>query len=226
MNEFFQQTAQTEFAKANQQLPSAKSYPLALEKSYARYDTLIAKTINESATKPACKAGCAFCCYYKVEVRAHEMLAIKAYVTKHFSAEKIAQLLTEAQHNAALIRTITPAQHLTSNMKCPLLQDNQCSAYSVRPYRCRNFHATDAHACEESFADPANMDIATGMIETVALAADAHSQGFEAAITNKGLDARIYDFNTALVEVLSDMNCEKRYLRGKKTFQTALEVLE
>lgn len=226
MNEFFQKTAQTEFAKASQQLSSAKSYPVALEKSFARYDALIAKTTDESAIKPACKAGCAFCCYYKVEVRAHEMLAIKAYVTKHFSAEKIAQVLTEAQDNADVIRNITPAQHLTTNMKCPLLQDNQCSAYPVRPYRCRNFHATDAHACEESFADPANMDIATGMIESVALAADAHSQGFETALEHQGLDARIYDFNTTLLEVFNDSNCEKHYLRGKKTFQTAIEVTE
>jgi Fe-S-cluster containining protein len=226
MNDFFQQTAQTEFIKATQQLPNVKVFQAALEKSFARYDALIAKSIDESAIKPACKAGCAFCCYYKVEVRAHEMLNIKAYIGKHFSAETIKRILVEAEQNAAVIRSIPPEQHLTTNMKCPLLQDNQCSAYPVRPYRCRNFHATDADACEKSFADPANMDIATGMIESVALAADAHSQGFEAAIEHKGLDARVYDFNTALLEVFADENCGKRYLRGKKTFQTAVEVTE
>lgn len=224
MNDFFQQTAQAEFQKASQQLPAAKQFQTALTHSFARYDRLIASTIQTSSTKPACQAGCAFCCYYKVEVRAHEMLNIKDYLRKHFSAEKIQQVQRDAEQNATIIRSITPEQHLTTNMKCPLLQDNQCSAYPVRPYRCRNFHATDAQACEQSFADPANMAIATGMIESVALAADAHSQGFEAAIEHKGLDTRVYDFNTALLEVLTDESCLKRYLRGKKTFQRALEV--
>ncbi len=225
MNDFFQQVAQTEFQKASQQLPNAKQFQAALSKSFSRYDSLIAATIDDSATKPACKAGCAFCCYYKVEVHAHEMLNIKDYLTRYCGAEKIQQVLHDAHKNAAIIRSITPEQHLTTNLKCPLLQNNQCSAYPVRPYRCRNFHATDAQACEQSFADPANMDISTGMIETVALAADAHSQGFEAAIAHKGLDSRIYDFNTALVEMFEDDNCGKRYLRGKKTFQQALEVV-
>lgn len=226
MNDYFQQTAQAEFLKATQQLPNAKVYQASLEKSFARYDGLIAKSIDEAIAKPVCKAGCAFCCYYKVEVRAHEMLSIKTYISKHFSTEKIQQVLSEAEQNAALIRAITPEQHLTTNMKCPLLQDNQCSVYPVRPYRCRSFHATNADACEKSFADPGNMEIATGMIETVALAADAHSQGFEAAIAHKGLDARVYDFNTALLEVFADADCEKRYLRGKKTFKAAIEVTD
>jgi Fe-S-cluster containining protein len=225
MNDYFQQTAQAEFVKATQQLPSAKVYQAALEKSFVRYDLIIAKSIDEAVTKPACKAGCAFCCYYKVEVRAHEMLTIKTYIKKHSSAETINNILLEAEQNAALIRNLTPEQHLTTNMKCPLLQDNQCSAYPVRPYRCRNFHATDVDTCEKSFADPTNMNIATGIIETVALAADAHSQGFETALEHKGLDARIYDFNTALLEVFTDESCEKRYLRGKKTFQSAVEVI-
>ncbi|HEX7765017.1 MAG TPA: hypothetical protein VF433_15595, partial [Cellvibrio sp.] len=68
MNDFFQQTAQTEFQKASQQLPAAKQFQTALTHSFARYDRLIASTIQTSSTKPACQAGCAFCCYYKVEV--------------------------------------------------------------------------------------------------------------------------------------------------------------
>lgn len=224
MNDFFQQTAQQEFQLAGRDLSSAKQFQSALNKSLNRYDKLIAKTIDETPTKPACRAGCSFCCYYKVEVRAHEVLNIHDYLQKHLARALGEKILQEVEHNAVLIRNMTPEQQLTTNLKCPLLQDNQCSAYPVRPYRCRNFHATDASACEASFADPANMDIATGMVETLAIAADAHSQGFEAAIEQRGLDARVYDFTTALQEAFADPNCLKRYLRGKKTFQQAIEV--
>jgi len=225
MTDPFQSAALTEYQKSTAQLATGKDSAAALKKSYERYDNLIAKAIDESPIKPACKAGCAFCCHYKVEVRAHEMLLIRDYISKTFSAEKITAVLSEAEANAAIIRTLTPEQHLTTNLKCALLQDNQCSIYPVRPFRCRNFHSTDAQACEESHGDPSNMEIATGMIEDVAMFADAHTQGFEAAADQTGRDARVYDFTTALLEVFNDVSVLKRYQRGKKTFQTAIEVI-
>lgn len=225
MTDIFQTTAQNEYQRSATQLKSSKDASLALKKSYERYDNLITKAINVSASKPACKAGCAFCCHYKVEVRAHEMLLIRDYMDKTFTAEKIQTVLAEAKANAAIIRNITPEQHLTTNLKCALLQDNQCSIYPVRPFRCRNFHSIDADACEQSHNDPHNMEIATGMIEDVAMYADAHTQGFEAAAGQTGRDARIYDFNTALMEVFTETNVLKRYRAGKKTFINAIEVI-
>lgn len=220
----FQSAALSEYQKSASHIATGKDSVAALKKSYERYDNLIARAINDSSTKPACKAGCAFCCHYKVEVRAHEMLLIRDYMDKTFTTEKIQTVLAEAAANAAIIRSITPEQHLTTNLKCALLQDNQCSIYPVRPFRCRNFHSTDANACEQSHNDPHNMEIATGMIEDVAMYADAHTQGFEAATEQTGRDARIYDFNTALIEVFTEANALKRYKTGKKTFTKAIEV--
>lgn len=225
MTDPFQSAALSEYQKSAAQLATSKDAAAALKKSYQRYDNLIAKAIDESPTKPACKAGCAFCCHYKVEVRAHEMLLIRDYMDQTFTVEKIQTVLAEANANAAIIRTITPEQHLTTNLKCALLQDNQCSIYPARPFRCRNFHSTDADACAQSHNDPHNMEIATGMIEAVAIYADAHTQGFEAAAEQTGRDARIYDFNTALIEIFTEANALKRYKTGKKTFPNALEVI-
>lgn len=225
MTNQFQITAQQEFQRSAAQLKGSKDANSALKKSYERYDNLIAKALDDSLTKPACKAGCAFCCYYKVEARAHEILLIKEYISKHFSPERITAVLKEAEANATIIRSLTPEQHLTTNLKCALLENNQCSIYPVRPFRCRNFHSTNAQACETSFNDPVNMEVATGMIEAVAILADAHTQGFEAATEQTGRDNRIYDFNTALVEVFADDQILKRYQRGKKTFQSAIEIL-
>lgn len=226
MTDLFQTAALGEYQKSATQLGASKDSAAALKKSYARYDILIATAIDESPIKPACKAGCAFCCHYKVEVRAHEMLLIKDFISKTFSTEKIQTVLEEAQANVAIIRSLTPEQHLTTNIKCALLQDNQCSIYPVRPFRCRNFHSTDANACEASHGDPSNMEIATGLIEDVAMFADAHTQGFEAAVEQTGRDARVYDFTTALLEVFADASVLKRYQRGKKAFQTAIEVTQ
>ncbi|WP_049631316.1 YkgJ family cysteine cluster protein [Cellvibrio sp. pealriver] len=225
MTELFQTTAQQEYQRATTQFKNSKDANAALKKSYARYDNLIAVAVDESPTKPECKAGCAFCCHYKVEARAHEVLLAKDYIRTHFSAGQKAQLVERLTANAAIIRTLTPEQHLLTNIRCALLDNNQCSIYPARPFRCRNFHSTDAQACEASFNHPDDMAIATGMIEGVAILADAHTQGFEAAAAQTGRDNRIYDFTTALLEALADDQPLKRYQRGKKAFQQGIEVV-
>lgn len=224
MTDLFQSTAQQEYERAAIQLKGSKDANSALKKSYARYDNLIASAFENTANKPDCRAGCAYCCHYKVEARAHEILLIRAYIDSNFTDTERSQLVLRANANEGMIRSLTPEQHLTTNIPCMFLQQNTCTIYPVRPFRCRHFHSTDAQACEASFNEPGNMEISTGMIEEVAIVSDAHTQGFEAAAEQTRRDNRIYDFTTALIEALTDDNCSKRYQRGKKTFQQAIEV--
>lgn len=224
MSDIFNDAAIGEYTTALKDLGTEKTVQGALKKSYTRYENLIAKSTEESTVKPACKAGCAYCCHYKVEVMAHEMFAIKDYLQKNWNPLQIKELLNKAEDNAKIISTLTQEQHLTTNIKCAFLVDSQCSIYSVRPFKCRNFHATDATACEKSFHHPEDLTIENNFVETIAMFGNAHSQGFEAAVKNTGLDARAYDFTTALLEIFEEPNAIKRFNRGKKTFTKAIEV--
>ena len=224
MDDIYNQAAVAEFTTALTDLGKEKTAQAALKKSFVRYENLIATSTEASLTKPACKAGCAYCCHYKVEVRAHEMFLIKDHLQKNWTPPQIKTLLNEAEENAKIIRNLTPEQHLTINIKCVFLMDNQCSIYSVRPFKCRNFHATNAIACEESFNDPANLSIENSFVESIAMFGNAHSQGFEGAVQNSGLDSRAYDFTTALLEIFAEPNTLKRFTKGKKTFIKAIEV--
>ncbi len=226
MDDIFNKAAVAEYKTAIAQIASDKTTQIALKKSFVRYENLIAKSVEESSIKPACKAGCAYCCYYKVEVRAHEMFIIKDHMQSNWTQVQINKVLTEAETNSALIKTLTHEQHLATNIKCPFLVENNCSIYSVRPYKCRNFHATDASACEESFNDPDNLTIENSFVESIAMFGNAHSQGFEKAIKSSGSDFRAYDFNTAIIEVFAEPSALKRFKRGKKTFLQAIEVIE
>jgi Fe-S-cluster containining protein len=102
--------------------------------------------------------------------------------------------------------------------------ENKCSIYSVRPFTCRNLHSTDYDSCEKSHIDPTDLTIENSFIERVALFGSAHSQGFEAAAQQAGLDSRTYDLNTALVEVFEEPAAIKRFRRAKKAFLKAIEV--
>jgi Fe-S-cluster containining protein len=224
MNDIYQQAAMGEYQRVLADYATEKKSKTALQNSYGRHDQLIAKSTEASSIKPACRAGCAFCCHYKVEVRAHEVFLIKEHMEQRLSPELQQSILAEAETNAQTIKNLTPEEHLSTNIKCPFLIDSQCSIYTVRPFRCRNFHATDVSICEASFNAPADMSIANNLIESVALFGDAHTQGYEAAAHKKGLDPRVYDFTSALLEAFGEANALKRYNRGKKAFLTAIEV--
>ena len=226
VDELFNKAAVVEFKKAAQQLVSEKKIQQVLKKSFGRYDSLISKSIEESPIKPACKSGCSYCCYYKVEVRAHEMFLIKDHMETSWSESAIKNVLADAAVNATLIKTLTHEQHLVTNIKCPFLLENTCSIYPVRPFKCRNFHSTDVDACEESFNRPSNLSIQSGYVESVALFGNAHSQGFEGAVKNSGMDLTAYDLNTALLEVFEAPTAFKRFNRGKKAFLQAIVVDE
>lgn len=220
----FQTTAQLEFQKASAQLKNTKPFLQAVTKTYARHENLIATTADNSPIKPACDAGCSFCCHYKVEAQAHEVFLLKEFINTTFSAEKKQRVVSRLEANAAQISLLTPEQHLAANLPCALLENDQCSAYPARPFRCRNFHSTNAQACEDSFKNPSNLNITTEMIDAIAVVADAHTQGFEAAIQQAGRDAQIYDFTTALLEALQSDTPNKRYVKGKSAFQSAIKV--
>jgi len=226
MSDQFEQAAVAEYERTVLAIRKLKTPLTPLQKSYSRFDKIIAKAIEDSPDKPACKAGCFYCCYYKVEVKAHEMLLIHEHMQKNLTSGLRTEILTSAKANAELIRTLSTKEHLSTNIKCPLLIANQCSIYEARPFRCRSFHALKVDACEASYANPSDFSIATELIEDVSHFSDALSQGFEAAVMDAGLDHRTYDLNTALLEVFEDKDVEKRYKRGKKAFKVAIEVLE
>jgi len=224
MSDKFEAAAIGEYERSANDIGKLKTTLPPLKRAYLRFDKIIATAIEESPTKTACKAGCFYCCYYKVEVKAHEMLLIHEHMKKNLAPALSTQILNSAAENAEAIRPLTAQEHLARNIKCPFLIENQCSIYDVRPFRCRSFHAVKVDSCEASFANPGDFSIATELIEDVSHYSDALSQGFEAAVMDSGYDHRTYDLNTALLEVFADASVEKRYKRGKKVFKTAIEV--
>ena len=215
--------AESEFGTASSEL--AKRSPVeALVSFYRRHDSAVAKAIEASPSKPACHSGCSYCCYYKVEARAVEVLAIHQYVLAKFKPELIQEVLKQANQNVAEARSMTHLEHLATNQRCPFLINNQCSIYSVRPSKCRNFHAADLQGCKDSYEQPTNLSIPNSYIPGVFLAANGVTEGFERATEESGIDPRVYDLNSALVEIFQNPKVGKRLRSGKKAFISAKVV--
>lgn len=194
------------------------SWPPVIATSQRRQDAM-AKLIASSASPGiACQSGCWYCCYYKVEARAEEVLQIADYVSKKFNAQRLQRLKDDVASNAATLRGRSDQDQLKANLKCPLLEEGRCSVYQVRPARCRTFNATDVSGCKQSWQEPDNLTISNTLIPALYLAGEAHLKGFRQAMADTGYDTTVYELNSALHTALADSTARRRFDKRKRAF--------
>jgi Fe-S-cluster containining protein len=190
----------------------------ALSASQRRQDAMAGLIVKSVSSGIACKAGCWYCCYYKVEAHAEEVLQIADHINKTFSSEQLDGLRKQIAENVDTLGGLSEKEQLQANLKCPLLQDGNCSVYEVRPARCRTFHATDVSGCRQSWEEPHNLAIAHTLIPELFHFGDAHLSGFRKAMADSGYDTAVYELNAALDMALSDTTPRRRFDKQKKTF--------
>lgn len=196
----------------------------ALKKFYPRLDNIIAKAIDESNNSIACKKGCSYCCYYKVEAKPVEIFEIVRFVKQKFKTDRIQEVLEQAKKNVEEAKKLSYEQHLATNQKCPFLYADGCSIYEVRPTKCRNFHAREVELCKESYENPTDLSIPSSYNELLYLRANGATTGFEHAIEAGGYDGTTYDLNGAVLETFQNPKLPKRYSKGKRAFIKAKKV--
>ena len=213
----------TERAAASADL--ARTDPVsALAASFRRHEQLLDTALAESGARLACREGCAYCCHFKVDVRADEALAIADFVRTRLDDATRQTVLAAAERNAATIRALTPQQHLTTNLKCCFLIEGRCSIYAARPFACRNFHATDVSGCIRLFNEPENLDVPDSFVAPVHERGAGHREGRQVAVLEAGLDVRAYDLTTAFLEALSNGSTGKRLRQGKRALIKAIVI--
>jgi Fe-S-cluster containining protein len=188
---------------------SAMGVAQALERSQHRHDSRIASAPDVGTL--ACRAGCSWCCYFTVDVRAVEVFRILDVVERTFTAEEKARVYAEVRANAATLKNLDESARTTRNVKCPFLSGGRCTIYAARPQTCRNYHATDAAGCQQSFEDPHNEDIDPDFAPGVYQAGTAHVEAFSTAMREAGYEVSVYELNCALDAALSDAGARERF---------------
>lgn len=178
--------------------------------------------LTATGTSIACKSGCFYCCYLKVDVHAHEVFPIVDYIRKTKSPERVSQIVNEAAANMERIAPMTLNEHFAANLRCPLLEaDSTCGVYPVRPAGCRTKHSLNVQPCEDSYNDPSDLNSPLGDDPNLKAVMDSAVAGIVAAWDAAGFDVRAYDLNRALFEGLTSSHAESRWKSGKKAFSSA-----
>jgi len=193
----------------------------AAQEALRCFDALNAKTIEKSAVTLACREGCSLCCWLRVDVFAHEVFLLARYLGSHFSAEEISELMTRLEAHSERVLPLTPFEHATQNVPCPLLREGRCSVYAARPHSCRRHHSLDLAACQFTFDHPTDLETPAAhdrnLFRTLT---EAMQQGVE-VYAQLGFDPTIYELGTALEEALTDPECWRRWWHGEQAFLRA-----
>jgi Fe-S-cluster containining protein len=196
----------------------------ALRKSLARQDQRLATAADASTL--ACKAGCYWCCYFSVDVRAVEVFNILDHVERDLSSQEQARIYGEIAANSALLNSLSEDERAQRNIKCPFLNTGRCTIYSARPQTCRNYHATNVSGCEQSFNEPDNLDIDPDFAPLVYQIGGAHVDAFATAIGRAGYDVKAYELNVALAAALANPTETRRLFDAKQAPFAALEGID
>ncbi len=181
-----------------------------------RHDSRIAAAPDVGTL--ACRPGCSWCCNFTVDVRAAEVFEILDFVEQSFTADERARVRAEMRANAMALENLAESERATRNVRCPFLREGRCRIYPVRPQTCRNYHATDARGCQQSFEEPGNEDIDPEFAPGVYQAGGAHVEAVSAAMGDAGYDVDAYELNCALDAALSEVGARERFEARSKPF--------
>jgi Fe-S-cluster containining protein len=188
----------------------------ALERSQQRHDTRIAAAPDVGTL--ACRAGCTWCCYFTVDVRAAEVFRILDFVERSFTRAEKARVYAEVHANSVALRKLGEGERVTRNAKCPFLSEGRCAIYETRPQSCRNYHATNVAGCRQSYEEPENLDIDPDFAPGVYQAGGAHVEAVSTAMRDAGFDVSAYELNCALDAALSEPGAREQFESGLKPF--------
>jgi len=210
-----------ELKVALQNAKSPRELEEALLRTYRFADEMFSEQLTKSGDKIACRAGCFFCCYIKVDATPLEVFLVVEFLKKRFSPSDIQDIHSKAKANAEKVSKLTAEQHINSAIPCPLLRDGKCSVYQVRPFVCRKHHSIDAGVCEKILTQP-EQEVQRGEVTEITYSLATLISAVHEAFHQEGLDATPYDFSSALSEAMSSPTPYRRWRDKKSPFNKGI----
>jgi Fe-S-cluster containining protein len=182
-------------------------------------DSAIAEALSRQppAAPLACREGCAWCCHKVVGASAPEVFRIVAFLERNGTPlEELRQRLLRLEKER---QTLAGDRWAAARLPCPLLVNDRCSVYSVRPLTCRGYNSTDARRCEQHVTSRTRVEIPLyapqQRLGAVVL------DGLLGGVNESGLHAEILNLGSALDIVLTDPEASAKWLRGEPVFARA-----
>ena len=159
-------------------------------------DEAIAIVRDEYRPRLDCTAGCSYCCRKPgVLVSIPELLRIVEHVKATFDAAALTDLREHARVYVRQLggRSFDAPTH--ESFPCPLLRDERCSVYELRPLTCRGYNSTSVDACRQAHESPQALVPIFVVIKDVT---DGATVGAAMRLREIGFNDSLVDLGTAL----------------------------
>lgn len=190
-----------------------------LREAYSIYDNIAHSLIQFHKVPLACGSGCDLCCYFRVSVKAHEVLLMAETIKHNWSSvnrDKLRQCLNE---KAKIVKGMTSKQQLAVNIQCPLLMDNKCSVYAIRPLGCRRHHSQDVSGCRYLNDHPDDMSYRVTTNPHLTIGSLEIESNIQNLFATAGYDTKDYELITSLEEALSSDKPLNKWWKKNVAFQ-------
>jgi hypothetical protein len=158
-----------------------------------------------------CKEGCSWCCVIVVQTTIPEVLRI---------ARDLRQTLTEVQlfDLRRQIDDVLRERQQGRRVPCPLLREDRCSVYPVRPLNCWGWNSHDARRCQ-FYAETGRGSTSVYLPQKEI--ADGVSHGVIQGLGQVELSGQKVELLRALKIAIDTPDAEERYLAGERIFAPA-----
>lgn len=182
------------------------------ESLYKHSAKAIEKFVKENKIHVACHSGCDTCCKtIKIEILPPEAFYIVDKIIKVLSKEKLNELIEKLKFNNDKAINKNIHDYGEENIQCPFLENNQCSIYDYRPYKCRAYLAVDSDFCKRD-------GCWTPQVPTLDLDVDIRKliEKYFKTFKENNLDNNPAELNNAILTILEDKDSLSRYLNKEK----------
>jgi len=163
--------------------------------------------------RPVCCVGCTACCYLHVVALPSEVLAIAKHIERAFSDEAREALRQRMKLHIDATQGLDADRRRQLRLPCPLLVEDRCSVYPVRPISCRGWNSLDRGLCDADLAEPSRGAVARLNLTQHVLAGRV-AEGLTAASHALGLEHRRLDLVRGLQTALADLGAAERAWRS------------
>jgi len=187
------------------------------ERAYESFARSVEADLQEGGPI-ACRGGCADCCTIRVAATAPEILSVarKVRALPQRVGREVMQKIVAADRAT---RELNQQQRMASRLICPLIENDHCVVYAVRPLACRGHASYDQDACREALEGGENEVPVSALHLTVR---SLVQNALQAALRDAGLAWGVYELNQALRIALCDETCERSWMAGVDVFAPAL----
>lgn len=202
--------------------PSHRLFPkLLAEKGIelfeANFNAILAQIrILDPAFNVACAAGCSYCCSSHITLMPQEAFNIALHMARNFPEDIFEELSGLCCGIASELEKMSLAEFAGKYFRsCPLLVDDKCSIYDVRPVLARNWISTDLKACIASYESGNTITVPQNSLimvqkELIYAGAAAYLDGF-------GINGQICSFIPLLAAAMTDFEgTYSRWLAGER----------